>query len=299
MRFEVVKRDAEITYLKALQDSANDPAQLKADFDAQIAELDDDFAFIAECNVGGEFMAPERVERVERIAAITWLRTLDDRLGLSYDETLRMERTPKPALPVVEALLSDKREHIIERTDADRMPADNPWGFKLDTPEHKFNLGEVYNLCIGRGTLTAEERYKINDHMVQTIVMLEQLPFPKQLKRVPEFAGGHHEKVDGTGYPKRLAKAEMSIPARIMAIADIFEALTASDRPYKKAKTVSESLKIMSFMNKDQHIDPELFGLFLTSGVYREYADKFLDPAQIDDVDISQYLPADAGTAAE
>jgi HD-GYP domain-containing protein (c-di-GMP phosphodiesterase class II) len=299
MRFEVVKRDAEITYLKALQDSANDPAQLKADFDAQIAELDDDFAFIAECNVGGEFMAPERVERVERIAAITWLRTLDDRLGLSYDETLRMERTPKPALPVVEALLSDKREHIIERTDADRMPADNPWGFKLDTPEHKFNLGEVYNLCIGRGTLTAEERYKINDHMVQTIVMLEQLPFPKQLKRVPEFAGGHHEKMDGTGYPKRLAKAEMSIPARIMAIADIFEALTASDRPYKKAKTVSESLKIMSFMNKDQHIDPELFGLFLTSGVYREYADKFLDPAQIDDVDISQYLPADAGTAAE
>jgi hypothetical protein len=220
-------------------------------------------------------------------------------LGLSYDETLRMERTPKPALPVVEALLSDKREHIIERTDADRMPADNPWGFKLDTPEHKFNLGEVYNLCIGRGTLTAEERYKINDHMVQTIVMLEQLPFPKQLKRVPEFAGGHHEKMDGTGYPKRLAKAEMSIPARIMAIADIFEALTASDRPYKKAKTVSESLKIMSFMNKDQHIDPELFGLFLTSGVYREYADKFLDPAQIDDVDISQYLPADAGTAAE
>jgi HD-GYP domain-containing protein (c-di-GMP phosphodiesterase class II) len=299
MRFEVVKRDAEITYLKALQDSTNDPAQLKADFDAQIAQIDDDFAFIAECNVGGEFMAPERVERVKRIAATTWLRTLDDRIGLSYDETQRMERTPKPALPVVEALLSDKPEHIIERTDADRMPADNPWGFKLEIPENKFNLGEVYNLSIGRGTLNAEERYKINDHMVQTIVMLEQLPFPKQLKRVPEIAGGHHEKMDGTGYPKRLAKEDMSIPARIMAIADIFEALTASDRPYKKAKTLSESLKIMSFMNKDQHIDPELFRLFLTSGVFREYAEKFLDPAQIDDVDITQYLPADAGTAAE
>ena len=150
-------------------------------------------------------------------------------------------------------------------------------------------------MCIGRGTLTEEERFIINDHIVQTIIMLEQLPFPKHLKKVPEFAGGHHEKMDGTGYPKKLNQEDMSVPARIMAIADIFEALTAADRPYKPPKKLSDSIKIMSFMKKDAHIDSDLFELFLTSGIYKEYADRFLDPSQIDEVDISQYLPADGG----
>jgi len=107
---------------------------------------------------------------------------------------------------------------------------------------------------------------------------------------VPEIAGGHHEKMDGTGYPKRLTRDEMSPVARMMAIADIFEALTAADRPYKKGKTLSESIKIMGFMKKDSHIDPELFELFLTAGVYRRYAERFMQPAQIDDVDIRPYL---------
>ena len=160
----------------------------------------------------------------------------------------------------------------------------------MDVPKNKYNLGEVYNLSIGRGTLTEEERFKINDHIVQTIVMLEQLPFPKQLARVPEYAGGHHEKMDGTGYPRKLTKDEMSLPARIMAIADIFEALTASDRPYKPPKKLSDAIKIMSFMKTDAHIDGELFELFLTSGIYKQYAERFLDPMQIDEVDISRYV---------
>jgi len=121
--------------------------------------------------------------------------------------------------------------------------------------------------------------------------MLETLPFPKKLRRVPEYAGGHHEKLDGTGYPRGLTRADMSIPARVMAIADIFEALTAADRPYKKAKSLSESLKIMKFMVKDQHIDPDLFDLFLRSGVWKTYAENFLLPAQIDPVNIEDYLP--------
>jgi HD-GYP domain-containing protein (c-di-GMP phosphodiesterase class II) len=120
--------------------------------------------------------------------------------------------------------------------------------------------------------------------------MLSQLPFPKHLKNVPEIAGGHHEKMDGTGYPRRLARSEMSLTARMMAIADIFEALTAADRPYKKGKTLSEALKIMSFMRRDQHVDPDLFDLFLTSGVYRTYAERFLRPEQIDAVDVAQYM---------
>src|SRR4029079_6768555 len=116
----------------------------------------------------------------------------------------------------------------------DVMPPDNPWGFKLTTPKHLYNRGELHNLTVARGKLTDEERYKINDHIVQTIVMLSQLPLPSHLKAVPELAGGHHEKMDGTGYPRRLRRNDMSVPARIMAIADIFEALTATDRPYKK-----------------------------------------------------------------
>ncbi|MDP2706091.1 MAG: HD domain-containing phosphohydrolase, partial [Burkholderiales bacterium] len=160
------------------------------------------------------------------------------------------------------------------------------WGFNMKQPKWEANLGELYNLSIGRGTLTEEDRYKINDHMVQTIIMLGALPFPRHLRRVPEYAGGHHEKMDGTGYPRGLKKEEMSVPARIMAIADIFEALTAADRPYKPPKTLSESIKIMKFMVKDRHIDPDLFRLFLDAGVYKEYAKKYLKPEQIDEVDL-------------
>lgn len=290
-RFEVVKRDAVIDYLKALIENKNDAETLRTELEERLAKLDDDFAFIAESNMGGEFMAPERVDRLKEIGDLQWTRTLDDRIGISFEEQKRKNLTPAPQLPVVEKLLDDRVDHVISREGASALASDdNPFGFKLDMPENKFNLGEIYNLSIGRGTLTEEERYKINDHIVQTIIMLEQLPFPKHLKRVPEYAGGHHEKMDGTGYPRKLSKQDMSLPARIMAIADIFEALTAADRPYKPPKKLSDAVKIMSFMKKDAHIDDELFELFLTSGIYKDYAERFLDPAQIDDVDISQYL---------
>ncbi len=151
---------------------------------------------------------------------------------------------------------------------------------------------EVYNLSVKRGTLTAEEREIVNDHIVQTIGMLEQLPFPKHLRRVPEYAGGHHEKMNGTGYPRGLKKDQMSIPARAMAIADIFEALTARDRPYKKPKTLSESIRIMANMKRNHHIDPDLFDLFLQTGIWREYAQQFLLPEQVDEPDIAAALEA-------
>ncbi len=289
-RFEIVKRDRVIDYQKKVMEGG-DAEALRAELDEQLAKLDEDFAFIAEANIGGEFMAPEKVQRVKEIAQIKWTRTLSDRLGLSYEEKKRAEREPEQPLPADENLLTDRYDHVIYREGKEPTAIDeNPWGFKLDVPEHKYNLGEVYNLCIARGTLTEEERFKINDHIVQTIIMLEALPFPKDLKRVPEFAGGHHEKMDGTGYPKKLNKSQMSTPARIMAIADIFEALTAADRPYKAPKKLSDSIKIMSFMKKDAHIDDELFKLFLTSGVYKEYAERFLLPEQLDEVDIGPYV---------
>lgn len=144
---------------------------------------------------------------------------------------------------------------------------------------------EVYNLTIVRGTLTPEERKIINNHIVVTINMLEALPYPKDLKRVPEYAGGHHERMDGKGYPKGLTRDQMSIPARIMGIADIFEALTAKDRPYKRAKSLSETLNILGKMKLDHHIDPDIFDLFIREKIYLRYAEKFLEADQIDAVD--------------
>ena len=289
MRFEVLKRDAEIDYWQQLS-KGGDAQQLKSELEAKLDQLDDDFAFVAKCNEGGEFMADEKIARLNGIAATTWRRTLSDRIGVSWEEGLRKQRSPETELPAQEPLIADKEEHIIYRDEDEVISADNPWSFKLDTPQHRYNRGELYNLSVVRGTLANEERFKINDHMVQTIIMLNQLPFPKHLRNVPAIAGGHHETMIGTGYPKKLRREDMSLTARMMAIADIFEALTAADRPYKKAKSLSESIKIMNFMKKDQHIDPDLFELFLRSGVYLDYAKQFLAEAQIDEVDISKYL---------
>jgi HD-GYP domain-containing protein (c-di-GMP phosphodiesterase class II) len=288
-RFEVLKRDAWINYWQMVA-QGGDEQHLAQRRNATLAELDEDFTFIARCNLGGEAMAETDLQRLHSIGQRTWTRTLDDRLGVSWEENRRQARTPAPTLPVTESLLMDKPEHLFERADAELIAPDNPWGFRLDVPRYKYNRGELYNLGITRGTLTNEERYIINHHMVQTILMLSHLPFPEHLANIAEIAGGHHEKMDGTGYPKRLKREDMSLPARMMAIADIFEALTAADRPYKKAKSLSEALGIMATMCRNAHIDPELFGLFIKAHIYLRYAERFLDPAQIDAVDPSGLL---------
>ena len=285
-RFEVLLRDAMLARYEAVAHGA-DPAEAEAAFEARKAQLIDDFAFVAECNLGGEFMAPDKIERLKAIAAQTWVRHFDDRLGLPHEELKRYTSDPEP-LPAIEPLLADKPQHIIPRTNTQML--DPKWGFKINVPEHLYNYGELYNLSVGRGTLTEEERFKINEHVIQSLMMLEQLPLPKNLKRIPEYAGTHHETLIGTGYPRKLTEAELSVPMRIMAIADVFEALTASDRPYKKAKTLSEAIKILSFFKKDKHLDPDLFDLFLTSGIYLKYAERFLKPEQIDEVDIDAYV---------
>jgi HD-GYP domain-containing protein (c-di-GMP phosphodiesterase class II) len=147
---------------------------------------------------------------------------------------------------------------------------------------------EVYNLSIDKGTLTPEEREVINNHITATIKMLEALPFPRHLKHVPEYAGGHHEKMDGSGYPRGLKREQMSVQARIMAIADIFEALTAKDRPYKPGKKLSESLRILGRLKEEHHIDPDLFKLFITERIYEKYAQQYLDRSQLDEVDLKR-----------
>lgn len=146
---------------------------------------------------------------------------------------------------------------------------------------------ELKNLTIDKGTLLPEEREIINDHIVMTIKMLESLPFPEHLQHVPEFAGGHHERMDGKGFPRGLVREQMSVQARVMAIADVFEALTASDRPYKKAMRISEALQILGEMKMDNHIDPDLFDVFVREKVYESYAREYLKPEQMDTVDFS------------
>jgi len=289
MRFELLKAEAHAAYWRGLA-MGGDEAALAAGRDAELAALDRDFAFVAASNEGGEQMTETQVARLRDIARRTWLRTLDDRIGISADEKRRKSQTPAPVLPVREPLLADRPDHIIPHFSNRLSELEAQAGFRLQRPDHRMNLGELYNLSIGRGTLTPEERFEINRHITRTIVMLEDLPLAGALKQVPEFAGGHHEKMDGSGYPRGLRRDEMSVVARMMAIADVFEALTAADRPYKKAKPLSEAIRIMGNMKRDHHLDPDLLDLFLTSGVWRDYALRHLDPAQIDAPDIDAVL---------
>lgn len=244
MRFEVLRRDAEIEFLQAsLQGNGSQQVNdaLKFEYRQSCQLYEDDLAFLRKVNVGSEFMSNDDVARVQKIARLRWI----DTAGVS-----------RP-------LLTDD---------------------------------EVINLSVQRGTLNDNEREIINSHIVTTINMLESLPFPKHLQNVPEYAGGHHEKMDGSGYPRGLRREEMSVQARIMAIADIFEALTARDRPYKKGKKLSDCLKIMGFMKTEGHIDPDIFEIFIKQRVYMDYAEEFLDQDQIDEIDEAR-IPGYAASA--
>lgn len=220
-RFELLKRDKHIAFLGGTMSEDSYAA-----YEADITRIDDDVAFIKECNIGGEFMSDDKIERIQAIAKQTWMDNGEE----------------KP------------------------MISDN----------------ELYNLTIRKGTLTDEERDKINFHATMSNNMLEALPFPKKLAQVPFIAGGHHEKLNGKGYPKGLDASELGLEARLMAVADIFEALTASDRPYKDAKKISEVVKILDFMVKDGELDPDLMAFFYEQKLHIRYATAELKPEQLD-----------------
>jgi hypothetical protein len=230
-RFEILRRDAEITLLRRQLTCDDETERLAArqHYEQTLRQLDAELDFLRRSNTGGEFMSEDDQERVRQIGQRRWQQGGQERPLLSDDE--------------------------------------------------------IYNLTIQKGTLTPEERTVINNHIVATIKMLEALPFPKNLSHVPEFAGGHHEKMDGSGYPRGLTGRQMSLQARIMAIADIFEALTAKDRPYKEGKKLSEALRILGLMSEEHHIDPDLFALFIKERLYQQYAETHLSPEQIDAVD--------------
>ena len=183
-----------------------------------------------------------------------------------------------------EYMEQENKDRIVEISK--KYPWENDQGVLVDF----FSELEIRNLQIDKGTLLAEERQIINDHISITIDMLEQLPYPKKLRNVPEFAGGHHETLDGKGYPKGLTADQMSPQAKIMAIADIFEALTADDRPYKDGKKLSKAMRIMGYFRDDYHIDEDLFEIFVKEKIYKKYADQYVKPEQIDVFDEQSVL---------
>ncbi|MDP2794613.1 MAG: HD domain-containing phosphohydrolase [Sulfurisoma sp.] len=288
MRFEVLKRDAEIAYWRDRY-SGGDDAALRSRLEREWQALDDDFAFVAGCNLGTEALPDGAARRLARIGERVWQRTLDDRLGLARDETERKVRVPPRPLPAPEHVLADRLEHLVDWLPGEplSLAVAGTW---LRPPRHKLNLGERYNLGVARGTLTAEERYLVDAHASRTLAMLRELPWPRRLRGVPDIAGAHHEHPDGSGHPRGLRGEEIDPMARILAIADVFEALSARDRPYKTARSAAEALSIMADMARANHLDRELFALLLTSGAWRRYGERFLAADQLDAVDAPALL---------
>lgn len=225
LKYEILKRDAQINFLLSSKDEASERA-----YQQTLLELEEEFTFLANANEGSELFSDEKVSRILAIS----------------QRSIEIGGISQPLL----------------------------------------NDDEVHNLVVQKGTLTAEQRQIINNHADVSLKMLNKLPFPHKLERVAEIACGHHEKINGKGYPLGLKGDQLSFEARILAIADIFEALSASDRPYKKAKKLSEVMKILFFMAKDDDIDRDLLRFFYESGLYLKYAHSVLPPENVDSIEL-------------
>ncbi len=267
-RFEILRRDAHIDYLKKRLQNTDTQENLQKEFVARVRQLEDDYEFIARCNIGDIPMTEEDIARLENIAKIRFMRYFNRMLGLSWAERNSITDTELYANPSLENLIQNREDQVTA----------------------PYNHGELYNLRIRNGTINKQEREKINEHIVVTIDMLKALPFPKELSNVVEYAGSHHERIDGKGYPNGLTGSQMSVPAKIMAIADIFEALTATDRPYKEPKKLSDALSILKELSETGHIDRDLYEVFVSNKVYEDYAQQYMNPEQIDDVNPEDYL---------
>jgi len=278
-RFDIIYRDKQIEALKN---------NLSEDWlEDELKQLENDYNFIANINMGNKLLDDNDIQRIDKIASIKWTRHFDKTIGISKDETNRLTKDAY-SYPINENLLEDKSEQVILPDNLEFKQYQEE-SFKMEIPKNLYNLGELYNLKVFSGTLTLEERFKINEHIIMTIHMLESLPFPKKFQNVVTFAGNHHETLDGKGYPNKLGASELSIEARIITISDIFEALTAKDRPYKEANTLKEALDSMYKMVLNNKIDKDLFELFIKKGIYKTYALEFLDKTQISEINIKDY----------
>ena len=288
-----VKRVAELTMTMARKINSVNYGKF-AGFEFSVDQLQE-LRIAAWLHDIGKITTPEYV-----VDKATKLQTVHDRI---HDVRTRIELLKKDYLPVTQAAITDeykqadkttaKAETEIKALDEDyqflvkanvgsEFIKDEMVARIIKIAERRLQVGgqshpllsdeEVYNLCIRRGTLTKEERNIINNHVLVTHKMLSQLPFPKKMRHVADYAGAHHEKIDGTGYPLGLKGDQLSLQSRIIAIADVFEALTANDRPYKKGKSLADALEIMERMAKENHIDADLYDLFVKEKIYEDYA---------------------------
>ncbi len=230
----------------------------------------------------------------------------DAEIALLKEKLAAVERGDSAAIPILEqqwrqqwAELEEDREFVRQNNvggefmdaaaqERIRRIAVRRWVGVDGQAQNFLSEDEVRNLCISRGTLNPAERAIIEQHVALTMQMLSSLPWPKTLRNVPEYAGCHHERLDGRGYHRGLSEAALPLPARIICLADVFEALTARDRPYKPGKLLSEVLTILGRMVQDHQIDADLFAVFMREGVWLDYARQYLLPDQIDTVDLQQ-----------
>ena len=248
LRFEILKRDAEIEMWQTI---AKSQAGVKSGVKSGDKKSD----------TKNDKLEAEARARYQRLCA-----ELDAELDLISQSNIGAESLPQTSIDEMHRIA--KRKVIVKGVSSPLL-----------------TQVELDNLSIQRGTLNDNDRKIINDHIVVTIDMLKALPLPSYLKNVVEIAGGHHERMDGKGYPNGLKGDDMSVLARMLGVADVFEALTASDRPYKKPKSLSESLNIMTKMALEGHIDPEIYRLFIEAKVYRDYSLLYIAPENIDEVD--------------
>ncbi|WP_428775864.1 HD domain-containing phosphohydrolase [Vibrio sp.] len=276
MRFEVMKLQAEVNYWQDLHEGG-DKGELEQTLTERLQQLDQDFAFVAQCNNARHPLTDEDIIRLGQISKMEWKRTLDDQLGVSLME---LQRAGEPSrLPCWEPLLADKPVHRFPWPDP-REVIQLQNNYSIQPGDWRFDRGELHNLTVRSGTLTEEERFVINLHAVETEQILSALPYPNSLSHIPNIVAGHHERMDGKGYPVGIKEEQLSIPARILALADVFEALTSGERPYKQGKTLDQAVEVMTEMATSGHIDPKLYIVFLENQLDQQYAERFLPDSQ-------------------
>lgn len=269
-RFEILRRDAEIACLKKIIDNPQNTSKEKAKLKETIQELEEEFAFIAYTNLGETAITEKDIERIKKIGQKTFKRYFNRLQGLSWNECQK---------------LSEDQRNKYAKSGYETLLQDNPEDTFLDLP-----TGEIHNLSIQRGTLSFEERKKIEEHAIETENIFKLIPLPNKYQCISQCASQHHERPNGKGYPHGLTDKNLSLAGKIITLADIFEALTSSDRPYKSPKKLSDALRILQDMKNNGQIDEDVYHLFLQKKIFLKYAQKYLKPEQIDDIDIKEYF---------
>jgi hypothetical protein len=280
MRFEILWRDAEIYYYQTSKEYPEQNKALKEGLIKQQLQLMRDFEFIANANIGDQTMTEQDIQRLHQIGAQTWSRYFDDRLGLSSIEKMALP-TKKLRLPAQEYLLCNKPEHLINEHNINDIDA---------SQKVRYNLGELYNLSIPLGTLTDEDKQQLNEYIVKTSSLLDDMPIMIKQHNAPQSLSAYHPALNESVYLVNSGNKKLSIAEHILGISYIFEALTSINNPQNRIETLSNAIATMHQLAIDKRIDKHIFKLFLSSGIYLTYAKQFLYEQQIDDVDINQYL---------